>query len=58
LYRVDKSRNRELGGSGLGLAICKQIVESHGGEIMAAPASAGGLLIRVELPLYAGAANH
>jgi two-component system, OmpR family, sensor histidine kinase BaeS len=58
LYRVDKSRNRELGGSGLGLAICKQIVESHGGKIMAAPASTGGLLIRVELPLNAGAANH
>jgi two-component system sensor histidine kinase BaeS len=56
LYRVDKSRNRELGGSGLGLAICKQIVQSHGGKIMAAPASAGGLLIRVELPLNAGAA--
>ena len=58
LYRVDKSRNRELGGSGLGLAICKQIVESHGGKIMAAPASAGGLLIRVEFPLNDGAANH
>jgi len=51
LYRVDKSRNREMGGSGLGLAICKQIVESHGGKITAAPASAGGLLIRVEFPL-------
>jgi two-component system sensor histidine kinase BaeS len=58
LYRVDKSRNRELGGSGLGLAICKQIVESHGGKIVAALASAGGLLIRVEFPLNAGAANH
>ncbi len=57
LYRVDKSRNRELGGSGLGLAICKQIVQSHGGKIMAAPASTGGLLIRVELPLNAGAAE-
>lgn len=57
LYRVDKSRNRELGGSGLGLAICKQIVESHGGKIMAGPASTGGLLIRVEFPLNAGSAN-
>jgi two-component system sensor histidine kinase BaeS len=58
LYRVDKSRNRELGGSGLGLAICKQIVDSHGGKITAATASAGGLLIQVELPTIAGAANH
>ncbi|MBI5578373.1 MAG: HAMP domain-containing protein [Deltaproteobacteria bacterium] len=51
LYRVDRSRNRERGGSGLGLAICKQIVESHGGKITAAPAAIGGLLIRIELPL-------
>ena len=58
LYRVDTSRNRQLGGSGLGLAICKQIVESHGGKITAAQASAGGLLIRIELPLAAGAAHH
>ena len=33
LYRVDSSRNRNLGGSGLGLAICKQIAASHGGTI-------------------------
>jgi two-component system sensor histidine kinase BaeS len=58
LYRVDTSRNRQRGGSGLGLAICKQIVESHGGKIAAAPAAAGGLQIRVELPLNAGAANY
>jgi two-component system sensor histidine kinase BaeS len=58
LYRVDPSRNRQLGGSGLGLAICKQIVESHGGKITAAPADAGGLLIRIELPLTAGADRH
>lgn len=57
LYRVDKSRNRQLGGSGLGLAICKQIVESHGGKITAKPAPAGGLLIRISLPLNAGAAD-
>jgi two-component system sensor histidine kinase BaeS len=54
LYRVDESRNREIGGSGLGLAICKQIVESHGGKITAAPATIGGLLIRIELPLNDG----
>jgi two-component system, OmpR family, sensor histidine kinase BaeS len=54
LYRVDKSRNREIGGSGLGLAICNQIVESHGGKITAAPATMGGLVIRIELPLNDG----
>lgn len=29
-YRVDQSRNKELGGSGLGLYIVKQILEKHG----------------------------
>lgn len=28
-YRVDKSRNRQIGGTGLGLAIVKHIVEAH-----------------------------
>ncbi len=51
LYRVEKSRSRQLGGSGLGLAICKQIVEAHGGEILAANSSAGGLIITITLPI-------
>lgn len=51
LYRVDKSRSRELGGSGLGMSICKQIVEIHGGKIQAANGSLGGLTITIELPL-------
>lgn len=54
LYRVDKSRSRELGGSGLGLAICKQIVEIHGGTIGAYDAPSGGLLIRIDMPLMDG----
>jgi two-component system phosphate regulon sensor histidine kinase PhoR len=32
-YRVDKSRNRQIGGTGLGLAIVKHIVEAHGQTI-------------------------
>lgn len=32
-YRVEKSRNREIGGSGLGLAITKNIIELHSGFI-------------------------
>ncbi len=32
-YRVEKSRNRQVGGSGLGLSIVKHIIEAHGEKI-------------------------
>ncbi|WKB82380.1 ATP-binding protein [Cellulophaga lytica] len=32
-YRVEKSRNREVGGSGLGLSIVKHIIEAHNEKI-------------------------
>jgi two-component system sensor histidine kinase BaeS len=51
LFRVSASRGRESGGSGLGLSICKAIVDAHGGTIQAMNSDAGGLLIRVRLPL-------
>lgn len=50
-YRVDESRGRSAGGTGLGLSICKNIVEAHGGRIFAEKACAGGLRIRIDLPI-------
>jgi signal transduction histidine kinase len=37
-------------GAGLGLALCRRIVERHGGMIWAEHGSAGGLVVRFELP--------
>ena len=51
LYRVEGSRSRHTGGAGLGLAICRNIVDAHGGTIMARQAPQGGLWIHIELPL-------
>ena len=50
LYRVDKSRSRANGGSGLGLSICENIVNAHGGKIVAEHSPLGGLKIRISLP--------
>lgn len=49
-YRIDYSRNRELGGAGLGLAICKSIVESHSGEIHVTSEPGRGTQFIVVLP--------
>ena len=55
LYRADAERSRHRGGSGLGLAICEAIVRSHGGGITASLSALGGLHVRIELPVTAGA---
>jgi two-component system, OmpR family, sensor histidine kinase BaeS len=50
-FRVEPSRNRQLGGSGLGLALCKQILDLHGGRLTFAQSPLGGLRAVVVLPL-------
>lgn len=52
LYRGEGSRNRATGGAGLGLAICKNIVDAHQGTIEAGCSPLGGVLIKIQLPLY------
>lgn len=56
LYRADAARGRHSGGSGLGLAICRAIVKAHHGSLAAGPSPLGGVRMRVDLPLAAGAA--
>lgn len=51
LYRVDKSRSRDLGGAGLGLAISQAVVHAHHGTIDAFHSPYGGLSIKISLPL-------
>ncbi len=49
-YRLDESRNPETGGTGLGLAIARDLVRSHGGDIMLEDSPHGGLRARIRLP--------
>ena len=50
-HRVESSRNRETGGTGLGLPIARDIVRAHGGDVSLGNRSAGGLMVRVTLPV-------
>ncbi|MEO6799719.1 MAG: ATP-binding protein [Rhodanobacter sp.] len=49
-FRVEPSRNRQLGGAGLGLALSRHIVEAHGGRLEFAASALGGLRVTVVLP--------
>lgn len=49
-YRVDEARSGNTGGAGLGLAIAKEIVDLHGGTIVA-NSDAGVTTFAVVLPL-------
>lgn len=42
---------RAMPGSGLGLAIVRQVVDSHGGTVLASSATGGGTLVRLVLPV-------
>lgn len=48
-FRSERSRSRSTGGVGLGLSIVKSAVDAHGGTVMLANRSEGGLLARVSL---------
>jgi two-component system osmolarity sensor histidine kinase EnvZ len=50
-YRVETSRNQRTGGVGLGLPIAQDIIHAHGGTIELQDSPAGGLRVRVVLPL-------
>jgi signal transduction histidine kinase len=50
-YRVEGSRSRETGGIGLGLAIALSVVQAHGGQLVLANRSEGGLRAKVTLPV-------
>jgi signal transduction histidine kinase len=49
-YRVETSRNRDTGGTGLGLAIARSVAELHGGSVVLANLSQGGLEATLSLP--------
>lgn len=48
-YRVDASRNKDVGGTGLGLSISRQLVEAHGGKIWAESELGQGTTIHLTL---------
>ena len=50
-YRRDRAQAGKAGGVGLGLSIARDVVQSHGGDILLGNSPEGGLGVRVRLPL-------
>ena len=50
-YRLDLSRSPDSAGTGLGLTIARDVVRSHGGDVILEDAPGGGLRARVWLPV-------
>ena len=50
-FRLENSRNRETGGIGLGLTIARDVMRSHGGELMLDRSPMGGLRAMLRLPV-------
>ena len=50
-FRLDHSRNVATGGTGLGLSIARDIVRSHGGDIMLSDSPLGGLRATIRVPI-------
>ena len=49
VFRVDKSRSRDMGGAGLGLALVKEIARQHGGDVYVVQSSKNGTEIALKL---------
>lgn len=49
--RLETSRNSGTGGVGLGLTIARDIVRTHGGDVLLEDSPLGGLRARIRLPL-------
>ena len=50
-FRLDQSRNDDTGGTGLGLSIARDIVRTHGGDIILSESPLGGLRAKVTVPI-------
>ncbi|MCU0280771.1 MAG: ATP-binding protein [Acidimicrobiia bacterium] len=48
--RLEEARGRDAGGTGLGLAVVREIVEAHGGTVVAEEGEEGGARLVVRLP--------
>ena len=50
-FRLEGSRNPLTGGTGLGLTIARDVIRSHGGDLVLLDAPTGGLRARLSLPV-------